>query len=337
MQFRLWPMIKNRRKEGLTRLIVIPLILLLIVLNSPLFSSFNLRSPEAIPLPTFPTVFPTIMPTFTLFPHYWVFVTPSNITIDQGAQIQTVVTVGSYFGYNKTVSLYSTVPSGITITFAVTKITPPTNSNQSTTAFMSVAKTVPAGTYTAFINATDGTSKGAVKLLIKVNAITTTTSTTTITTTTTTTTTTSSTTTTPTTTTSTSTTSTSTTTTPTTTSSTTSTTTTTTTTSSGGSDMTMIIVLAIIIIIIVAVVAFFLLRKKPPPPTETPKRYCMHCGTGMTGEALSCPKCGKQPAGGPDTKTCPNCGAVINIVASFCPKCGAAQSKENDKGGTTSG
>jgi len=63
----------------------------------------------------------------------------------------------------------------------------------------------------------------------------------------------------------------------------------------------------------------------------------MHCGTGMTGDALSCPKCGKQPAGGPDTKVCPNCGAVINIVAAFCPKCGAAQPKVNDKGGTASG
>jgi len=47
----------------------------------------------------------------------------------------------------------------------------------------------------------------------------------------------------------------------------------------------------------------------------------------MPKDALFCPKCGKQPPGGPDTKTCPNCGSVINLIAAYCPKCGAAQPK----------
>ncbi|MEM3403987.1 MAG: zinc ribbon domain-containing protein [Nitrososphaeria archaeon] len=280
-------------------------------------------SPQTITIsPTFPT------PTFTLMPWYAISVKPTNITIEQGSNKQVVVTVSSYFGYNKTVSLFSTTPTGITISFALSKLTPPVNGNISTTAFINVEKTVAAGVYTAFINGTDGTAKNYANLSIKVTALTTTTTTPTTTSTTTSTTTIITTTTLPT---STTTSPSSTITTPTTTINTTSTTT---TTLSGESDMTLVVVIVVIVIITVIAIAFFLMRKKPPTPP--PKRFCMHCGSSMAENALSCPKCGKQPAGGPDTKTCPNCGAVINILASFCPKCGAAQPKESDKGGAAS-
>ncbi|MEM1546344.1 MAG: zinc ribbon domain-containing protein [Candidatus Methanomethylicia archaeon] len=96
------------------------------------------------------------------------------------------------------------------------------------------------------------------------------------------------------------------------------------------------IILAVIAIVVILLAAILLRRRKPSPPPAAPKppepveparRYCMHCGSVMPSDALFCPKCGKQPPGGPDTKTCPNCGSVINLVASYCPKCGAAQPK----------
>ncbi|MCX8188595.1 MAG: zinc ribbon domain-containing protein [Nitrososphaeria archaeon] len=324
----------------------------LIILNSPTFALYNIISPQAtITLPT--TIFPTV--TFTFLPTYSLSVTPSNVTIDQGEQLPVTVTVGSYFGYNKTISLYSSnVPPGFTINFALNKLTPPVNGNISTTAFISVSKTVVAGKYKMFINATDGSIKRGVEINVKVVQITTTPPTTTPTTsptstspttTSTTPTTTSPTTTSPTpTTTPTTTSPTTSTTTPSTPSPTTSPTTVTTSqpttttsaVSSGGIDTTTIVIIAIILIAVFAAIAFFLLRKKPPPPPPPAKRYCMHCGSGMPDDAVSCPKCGKQPAGGPDTKVCPNCGSVINIVASFCPKCGAAQPKVGEKGGSTS-
>jgi PKD repeat protein len=55
------------------------------------------------------------------------------------------------------------------------------------------------------------------------------------------------------------------------------------------------------------------------------KRYCMHCGTKMPFTARHCPKCGKAPPAGVDTKACKNCKAVIPIVAKFCAECGASQ------------
>ena len=58
---------------------------------------------------------------------------------------------------------------------------------------------------------------------------------------------------------------------------------------------------------------------------ELQKRYCMHCGSPMTLEAASCPKCGMTPPSGVDTKPCASCNAVLPQVARFCDKCGAKQ------------
>jgi len=57
----------------------------------------------------------------------------------------------------------------------------------------------------------------------------------------------------------------------------------------------------------------------------TAKRFCMHCGAQMISETDPCPKCGKLPPSGVDTKNCPNCNAVIPTAAKFCKKCGAGQ------------
>jgi len=59
----------------------------------------------------------------------------------------------------------------------------------------------------------------------------------------------------------------------------------------------------------------------------TTKRYCMHCGALMMSEKDPCPRCGKLPPSGVDTKNCPNCNAVIPITAKFCRMCGAGQQK----------
>jgi len=59
----------------------------------------------------------------------------------------------------------------------------------------------------------------------------------------------------------------------------------------------------------------------------TSKRYCMHCGALMMSEKDPCPRCGKLPPSGVDTKICPNCNAVIPITAKFCRMCGAGQQK----------
>jgi RNA polymerase subunit RPABC4/transcription elongation factor Spt4 len=56
-----------------------------------------------------------------------------------------------------------------------------------------------------------------------------------------------------------------------------------------------------------------------------PKRFCMHCGTAMSLEAAQCPKCGKTPPSGVDTKQCPTCSTVIPEAARFCHHCGARQ------------
>lgn len=58
---------------------------------------------------------------------------------------------------------------------------------------------------------------------------------------------------------------------------------------------------------------------------EELRRYCMYCGTPMSMEAPKCPKCGKIPPSGVDTKECSTCGAVVPQSVKFCDKCGARQ------------
>jgi ribosomal protein L40E/flagellar basal body-associated protein FliL len=55
------------------------------------------------------------------------------------------------------------------------------------------------------------------------------------------------------------------------------------------------------------------------------KRFCMLCGAMMPFRAARCPKCGRTPPAGLDTKVCKNCNAVIPVVAKFCSECGAGQ------------
>jgi len=60
---------------------------------------------------------------------------------------------------------------------------------------------------------------------------------------------------------------------------------------------------------------------------ETEKRHCMWCGTPMKMDANKCPKCGKIPPSGVDTKQCGACNSVLPLSATFCDKCGAKQSQ----------
>jgi hypothetical protein len=71
-----------------------------------------------------------------------------------------------------------------------------------------------------------------------------------------------------------------------------------------------------------SVVLFLQLYQRP----VAVRRFCMSCGfqMPMTG-AGACPRCGKQPMSGIDTRVCPNCNAVIPTLAKFCKDCGAGQ------------
>lgn len=71
-----------------------------------------------------------------------------------------------------------------------------------------------------------------------------------------------------------------------------------------------------------SVVLFLQLYQRP----VAVRRFCMHCGfqMPMTG-AGACPRCGKQPMSGIDTRVCPNCNGVIPTLAKFCKECGAGQ------------
>jgi len=65
--------------------------------------------------------------------------------------------------------------------------------------------------------------------------------------------------------------------------------------------------------------------EKKPIKKPAKKRHCMHCGAQMLSESDPCPRCGKLPPSGVDTKSCHNCNRLIPSVAKFCPRCGKEQ------------
>lgn len=59
-------------------------------------------------------------------------------------------------------------------------------------------------------------------------------------------------------------------------------------------------------------------------------KYCIHCGSEMSDEAVFCGNCGKGGSSREKEEEkmyCENCGDTIGVNAEYCPKCGTVVTK----------
>jgi leucyl aminopeptidase len=94
---------------------------------------------------------------------------PSSLTIVQGANGTSTVTVGSLNGFNSAVSLSCTgLPAGATCGLSPTPVTPPTNGTATSGLSVSVGASVVTGSYAFSVVGTDGTLTRSTSLSLTV-------------------------------------------------------------------------------------------------------------------------------------------------------------------------
>jgi hypothetical protein len=101
----------------------------------------------------------TVSLTVTQPPSFTVSAAPNSVTINQGSNGTSTITVTSTNGFNSAVALSASgLPAGVTAGFVPTSVTPPANGSGTSTLTLTVGPTVAANTYTVTITGTSGST-----------------------------------------------------------------------------------------------------------------------------------------------------------------------------------
>ena len=104
-------------------------------------------------------------------PDFTVAANPSSLTITQGSNGTSTITVTSLNGFNAATSLTASgLPSGVTAAFVPNPVTPPANGNVTSTLTLTAASNATTGTATVTITGTSGSTSHTTTITLTVNA-----------------------------------------------------------------------------------------------------------------------------------------------------------------------
>ena len=90
-------------------------------------------------------------------PDFSVSAAPASVSVVQGGNATSAITVGSTNGFNSAVALSASgVPSGVTASFSASPVTPPANGSVVTTLTLAAAATAVPGTFSVTVTGTSG-------------------------------------------------------------------------------------------------------------------------------------------------------------------------------------
>ena len=107
----------------------------------------------------------------TATPDFTVAAAPSSLTITQGSNGTSTITVGSLNGFNSATTLSASgLPSGVTAAFSTNPVTPPANGNATSTLTLTASSTATTGAATVTITGTSGSTTHTATIALTVNA-----------------------------------------------------------------------------------------------------------------------------------------------------------------------
>jgi len=101
-------------------------------------------------------------------PDYTVSVDPSSLSTVPGFYASSVVTVTSLNGFNRTVHLFLSAPSGIVASFSPSSVTPPINGSATSTLMLNVSDAMTPGTYPLTLTAAVGNASKTQQIMLQV-------------------------------------------------------------------------------------------------------------------------------------------------------------------------
>ncbi|HYM78292.1 MAG TPA: hypothetical protein VE377_20130 [Candidatus Dormibacteraeota bacterium] len=104
-------------------------------------------------------------------PDFSVAASPSSVTVTQGSNGTSTITVTSLNGFNSATTLSASgLPSGVTAAFSPNPVTPPANGNVTSTLTLTASSTATTGTATVTITGTSGSTTHTTTVSLTVNA-----------------------------------------------------------------------------------------------------------------------------------------------------------------------
>jgi hypothetical protein len=104
-------------------------------------------------------------------PDFTVSASPSSLTVTQGSNGTSTITVTSLNGFNSATTLSASgLPSGVTAVFSTNPVTPPANGNATSTLTLTASSTATTGTATVTITGTSGSTTHTTTVALTVNA-----------------------------------------------------------------------------------------------------------------------------------------------------------------------
>ena len=104
-------------------------------------------------------------------PDFSLSASPSSVSVTQGANTTSTITVTSLAGFNSATTLTASgLPSGVTASFATNPVTPPANGTATSVLTLTASSTATTGTATVTVTGTSGSTTHTATITLTVNA-----------------------------------------------------------------------------------------------------------------------------------------------------------------------